>query len=709
LLVWLALNFSAAAQVALVDSSRYSPDCGIEIRAVGPLLQVHWPMGQGELGRLTLDLRPDQPLMESLGVGLANTSVYAPMLRGVDVTHFMTVGTRMAPPGQPPGMSVWNVFFDKVPDRPTRTHRSQLDKRRVWVTSRGRRATVAISDLTIGPFAGRLEMHFYTGSRLLHIEAVVRTEEDRRAFLYDAGLVGAKAGWQRVAWMDTDGLFQRLTINENFKTAPLKVRHRAILVENERGALACLPPPHQFFDPRDYSDNLSTTWAGAGYEGVADFSFGVRHSPRGGGNYQPWFNAPPGTAQRLGMFLVLARGDALAAFGEAMKYTRGDRFAELPGHKTFTSHYHLAHTVDAMKRKEQGTWKAGWEPEFVQQFKRMGVDIVHLGEFHGDGHPKDPGAIRLAENAAMFDECRRLSTDSFLLLPGEEINDYLGIKETGKHPGHWMSFFPKPVQWIELTRPRTPTQPFVEEHPQYGRVYRVGDTADMVKLLELENGLAWSAHPRIKASNWTPDIFKDADFYQSPTWLGGAFKAMPGDLSREKLGERCLDLLNDMANWGPRKYLPGEVDTFKLFNDHEIYGHMNINYLRLDKLPRFDDGWQPVLDTLRHGAFFTTTGEVLIKDFTVNGQRSGGEFALPVDGLAEVKVDLEWTFPLKFAEVISGDGTRIHRERIELADTGAFGKRSLTLKPDLRGRKWVRFEAWDVAVNGAYTQPVWLK
>ena len=27
---------------------------------------------------------------------------------------------------------------------------------------------------------------------------------------------------------------------------------------------------------------------------------------------------------------------------------------------------------------------------------------------------------------------------------------------------------------------------------------------------------------------------------------------------------------------------------------------------------------------------------------------------------------------------------------------------------NLRGRKWVRFEAWDVAANGAFTQPVWL-
>ena len=63
---------------------------------------------------------------------------------------------------------------------------------------------------------------------------------------------------------------------------------------------------------------------------------------------------------------------------------------------------------------------------------------------------------------------------------------------------------------------------------------------------------------------------------------------------------------------------------------------MNINYLRLPKLPRYEDGWQPVLDTLRRGAFFTTTGEILIKDFTVGGKQSGETAGLPAnDGTAD--------------------------------------------------------------------------
>ena len=66
--------------------------------------------------------------------------------------------------------------------------------------------------------------------------------------------------------------------------------------------------------------------------------------------------------------------------------------------------------------------------------------------------------------------------------------------------------------------------------------------------------------------------------------------------------------------------MPGEVDVFKIDHTHELFGHMNINYLRLEKLPQYDEGWQPILDTLRAGRFFVTTGEVLIREFSVSGK-----------------------------------------------------------------------------------------
>jgi hypothetical protein len=238
----------------------------------------------------------------------------------------------------------------------------------------------------------------------------------------------------------------------------------------------------------------------------------------------------------------------------------------------------------------------------------------------------------------------------------------------------------------------------------------VGDRADMLQLLDEEHGLAWSSHPRIKASNWTPDIFRREDFYLSDRWLGAAWKAMPADLSHDRLGQRALDLLDDMANWGQKKYLLGEVDVFKIDHTHELYGHMNINYLRLepDRLPRYDDGWQPVVNSLRGGRFFVTTGEVLIPGFSVNGQATGSDVVLKPTERPVVRIELSWTFPLRFVELISGDGSRVFRERTDCSHTLPFDKETFQVTPDLNGRKWVRVEAWDVAGNGAFTQPVWL-
>jgi hypothetical protein len=361
--------------------------------------------------------------------------------------------------------------------------------------------------------------------------------------------------------------------------------------------------------------------------------------------------------------------------------------------------------VAALGEKAQGVPRS--TPDFVRMFKDMGVEMVHLAEFHGDGHPQDAGPVRLHELQAMFDECRRLSDSELLLLPGEEANTHLGLPQPGKHGGHWMYLFPRPVYW---TMKRALSQPFLEKTVEYGEVYHVGDRHDMLRLLEEEHGLAWTAHPRIKASSWTPDIFRREDFYLSDHWLGAAWKAMPADLSHDRLGQRALDLLDDMANWGQKKYMPGEVDVFKIDHTHELYGHMNINYLQLDpdRLPRFDDGWQAVVDALRKGRFFVSTGEVLIPAFTVNRQPSGSDVVLTPSARAEVRIDLSWTFPLRFVELISGDGSRVFRERIDCSDTGPFDKRTIRVTPDLSGRKWLRVEAWDMAGNGAYSQPVWM-
>jgi hypothetical protein len=76
---------------------------------------------------------------------------------------------------------------------------------------------------------------------------------------------------------------------------------------------------------------------------------------------------------------------------------------------------------------------------------------------------------------------------------------------------------------------------------------------------------------------------------------------------------------------------------------------------------------------------------------------------------AAIRVHVDWTFPLNYIEIISGDGSQVYRERIDLRETASFGNREFTFNTDLKGRKWVRLECWDVAANGAFTQQVWLE
>ena len=117
--------------------------------------------------------------------------------------------------------------------------------------------------------------------------------------------------------------------------------------------------------------------------------------------------------------------------------------------------------------------------------------------------------------------------------------------------------------------------------------------------MEDEKALMWTAHARIKASFGFPDRYKIQDFFGSENFMGAAWKAMPADLSRPTLGWRVLDLLDDMSNWGMRKQVIAEADLFRMEPDFETYAHMNINYVKIDELPKFKDGWQPLLNSLR--------------------------------------------------------------------------------------------------------------
>ena len=222
------------------------------------------------------------------------------------------------------------------------------------------------------------------------------------------------------------------------------------------------------------------------------------------------------------------------------------------------------------------------------------------------------------------------------------------------------------------------------------------------EVMKAEDALVWQTHPRTKGSTGYPDKIKDADYLRSDRWLGTGVQQgdAGGPVPEEALARsRCFGTLDDMNNWGGPKFMVGEVDTYKKFPDYDLYGDFNVNYVKLDRVPGFGD-WSPVTRALRAGAFFVTTGEVLIPSWMVEGD--GKDRAVAV-------AQVEWTFPMEFIEAVWGDGERVGRVEIPATDQPPFGSHLFRIPLDASGKTWVRFSAWDSAGNGAFTQPVHLK
>lgn len=687
ILFLLIISHSALQAQVKVDLKDFNRQSGATVTANGEVLSVMWPAGKNKTGKLTVDLSARQPIFKS--IRLQEGRVDHPIASGLDPAFVLTVGKRDLI-----SQNGWNIFFDKVPHKPFRSYNIDLEKQSAAVSSVGARTVISIGSLKAPGFTGTLQITLYNGSPLMNIAAVMSTDIDSTAIVYDAGLVSKTAAWQKIGWSDVNEQMRSAKPGAADSATNLQVKYRSIIGENSNGSLALFPAPHQYFYPLDEAFNLKFVWAGNQYRNMVNgYGIGIRQDLYGDRRFVPWFNAPPTTRQRLNFFVLLSSGNAATALDEVKKFTNNDRYTALPGYKTMTSHFHnefIMKVVMANKPVPE-------TPSFINVFKRTGVDIVHLGEFHYTAHPQGPDSLRLKELHALFQQCERLSSKDILLLPGEEPNEFFG--------GHWLQLFPAPVYWIMS---RKEGAPFVTDDPRYGKVYRISNEAEMLELLKREHGLAWTAHPRTKGSTGYPDKYRSAAFFKDEHFLGAAWKAMPADLSVPFLGKRVLDLMDDMNNWGDRKKVLAEADLFTIEPENEMYAHLNVNYLKMDRLPEYKNGWQPVVDALRQGKFFSSTGEVLIPEFTVDGRSTGEE--LSVDGKkSTVTFRLRWTFPMNYAEIISGDGRQVYRERINLHDTHAFDEQTFSRSVDLTGKKWVRLEAWDVAANGAFTQTVWIK
>jgi hypothetical protein len=582
----------------------------------------------------------------------------------------------------------WDAFFDFPPADPQGTRQFLLEFHPTTVTAQtvGNRVEVTFDGMRLGIFTGSLRYTFYPGTPLIQQAALVSTHEPDTSFYYDAGLEMTAEQDRRtgggmeshISYYDADGKLQEVTPPYGSDRHSLTAHYRTVAAKMGAGSIAVFPPPHRYFFARDYTTNQGYLWYSSWRGRVG---LGVLQHPDDDTTIDPWMNAPPDSVQEMGLFLLPSANDSSVALKDVLAYTHNDHFVHLNGFVTFASHWHLAYTVQAM---EKGL---DWEPPFKPEMKDIGIDSAMIMDFHGDGHPADLTDLRLHELDEYYKACRAQSDRDFLLIPSEEADIYLG--------GHWGLVFPHTVYWQQ---DRKPGQSFETADNQYGKIYRIHDAEDMWKMIKAEGGLAYQTHPRTKGSTGYPDKILNTSYFRDSSYLGTGWKAMPSDLSSPRLGERAFKTLDDVNNLGLHKHMIGEVDVFQISSADELYGHMNVNYLRLPALPSFDH-YDRILNSIEKGDGFITTGEILLPSISMSAEG---------DRSIRVKARISSTFPLRIAEVVWGDGVSTHRQVIDLQSTPAFDDHEHTWLVDTtHGWTWARFAVWDVAGDGAFTNPIW--
>jgi hypothetical protein len=615
------------------------------------------------------------------------------------------------------------------------------------VRTNGARLEIGFPGVQLGVFTGTLQYSIFRGSNLIQQEVLAKTNDPWVAYKYHAGLKGLSiANGSRVVWRDIASNWQEYRFGgaRNDDEVPLAAAGRVVVAERGAGgSIAAFPPPHNFFWAREIAINLGYNF----YKKDSDttFSFGVRQADHedtseNQANFA-LYSARPGSLQHMTVFLYPSADPATATYDAALAFTHGDHYKAIPGYQVMNHHYHM----DLGQRLGTAGSLDADIPDLVA-LKALGINIVSQIDsvgFGAEGTPPGavyPGARPVtavsppSSNAApagrgggsgnlppggrgagpggnaapagggrgrgdelqirfnSIEGARRHSDANFLVMPSQE---YYG----SPLGGHTDLLFSHPVYW---TAGRASGQPLVEEQPKYGHVYHIGNADDLMEMARREDVLINMPHPRTKGSTGYPDSVKDLSFFSDPHYQGVGFRwGMGLDRSEERLCEyRCQPLLDDMSNWVadkpiPPKYLLSISEVRHQQPGDELYSSSPITYVKLDRTPGPDDS-QLVIQALMRGDSFVSSGEVLMPKFTVTG--TGARRA--------IAADLEWTFPLNFVEVITGDGKTSNRQVISTTDLTPIGSKHFEIPFDANGKKWVRFAAWDSAGNGVMSQPV---
>lgn len=745
------------AQAVSCDMKGYKAAEGLSAESSAGSLSVIWAADQGQSGRLSIAVQNGTPVIQDLSLRRGD-GAWTAIASNVTPDYAVVSGLRrisnqqLAPmrdlkmpinkenvdkyrfdpfwdapllqakppaagafPGNsiPPVEGIPEAGQPGLPREPSEVQRASAVYKvtSCSVRSEGGRLIVEYPGVELGVFTGLLRFTIFRGTNMIRQEVVAKTAKEWVAYKYDAGLKGLAIGdASRVVWRDTANNWQdyKLRGPVNVASVPLRAGNRLVAVEQGGGAITAFPPPHRFFWSREIAVNVGYNYYRK--DAAGSYAFGVRqneYEDHEHENFQEnWslFSARPGTEQRMTVFLYPALGKAEEAVSKSLAFTNGDVYPKLPGFQVMSHHYHM----DMSQRLMRAGSADVKLPDFMA-LKAVGlniiapVDAVQMTLFNEAGDPmpdpnapdalkrrQETNARRLTITKWAIAGSKAHSDDSFLILPAQEIF-------RGPLGGHTDLIFSKPVFWDE----RLPGQPAEETHPEYGKVYHVGSAEDLMAMARKENVLISMPHPRTKGSTGFPDAVKDRAYFSDPQYHGfGARWGMGVDGSERRLCDyRCWPLLDEMSNWMTEKNLPLKrvISISEVYDQapgDDVYGASPVTYVKLDKLPTPDD-ITVLVDTLKTGYIFWSSGEVLIPSFEVQG--AGRQ--------AKIVADVAWSFPLEFVEVTWGDGKTVGRQIIPATDLAPLGSHRFQIPFDARGKKWVRFSAWDVASNGATVQP----
>ncbi|RZJ88810.1 MAG: hypothetical protein EOO20_12610, partial [Chryseobacterium sp.] len=271
----------ASAQESKIELSGFKKN-GSEVSVDKKVITLTWPAGHNLTGKMLIDLQKDHPMFKSVLLG--KNKVFKEIGSDLDPAFVLTIGKRSLSPSS----GGWDVFFDRVPKKPFHSYPVIINKQNAKVITKGQQTIVTIDGVNADRFKGNIEITLYNGSPLFNVAAVMATEVDSTAILYDAGLVNKKAIWKSMAWANVQDELQHSAPTAADTSRNLEVKYRTIIGENPGGSLALFPAPHQYFYPLDEAFNLKFTWYGNNFHKlIPGFGMGIRQDPYGDNRYVP--------------------------------------------------------------------------------------------------------------------------------------------------------------------------------------------------------------------------------------------------------------------------------------------------------------------------------------------------------------------------------------------------------------------------------------